>query len=47
MLSLKLNFDEFTAHLHLPQGRRKTGTMQLRFFMTCPLGIFHTQKAEM
>lgn len=33
MLSLKLNFDKFTAWLHLPQGGRKTGAMQLRFFL--------------
>lgn len=32
MLSLKLNFDKFTAWLHLPQGGRKTGAMQ-RFFL--------------
>lgn len=29
---LNLNFDKFTAQLHLPQGGRKTGAMQLRFF---------------
>lgn len=42
MLSLKLIFDKYTAQLHLPQGGRKTGAMQLRFFLyDSPLGIYH------
>lgn len=52
MLSLKLNFDKYTAQLHLPQVGRKTGAMQLRFFLY-DLSFrylsynFHIQNVEM